>query len=127
MQIASLVEDIQRLQSSLNQIRENSATQIRLLEEQLNQKQEVILRLEARLDQQRDYDEMKRELCNLKVTAASTITTTNTDSPSSSINGVDAKDMKDNNITTNTTSNQTRDSANSKRPGKKEFIYYLDS
>lgn len=108
-QIASLVEDIQRLQTSLNQIRENSATQIRLLEEQLNQKQEVISRLEARLDSQRDYDEMKRELGNLKASAASTVTT-NTDSPSSSINGVDAKDMKDNSTTPT--------SGNSKRPGK---------
>ncbi|ODN03174.1 Homeobox protein cut-like 1 [Orchesella cincta] len=105
-----LVEDIQRLQTSLNQIRENSATQIRLLEEQLNQKQEVISRLEARLDAQRDYDEMKRELVNLKASAASTLTT-NTDSPSSSINGVDAKDMKDNNTIT---------SGNSKRPGTKK-------
>ena len=96
-QIASLVEDVQRLQTSLNQIRESSATQIRLLEEQLDQKQEVISRLESRLESQRDYEDMKRELVLLKgsVSSISNNHPSNTSSETS-INGVDnAKDAKD--------------------------------
>ena len=60
------MEDVQRLQSSLHQIRENSATQIRLLEEQLDKKQELISRLEARLESQKDYDEIQAQLLLLK-------------------------------------------------------------
>lgn len=61
-----MIEDIQRLQSTVNQIRESSAAQVRLLEEQLESKQKVISRLEAVLDAQRDYDELKREIAVLK-------------------------------------------------------------
>ena len=91
------MEDVQRLQTSLNQIRESSATQIRLLEEQLDQKQEVISRLESRLESQRDYEDMKRELVLLKgsVSSSSNNNPSNTSSETS-INGVDnAKDAKD--------------------------------
>lgn len=86
-QISSLIENVQRLQSSLNQMRESSATKIRLLEDQLEQKQDLISRLEARLDSQRDYDELKRELMLMKGSPLN----------DPSINGVDSKDTKDNN------------------------------
>ena len=61
-QISQLVQDIQRLQSSISKLQENSATQIARLEEELEQKRQHIAHLEARLDAQRDYDEVKREL-----------------------------------------------------------------
>ncbi|XP_035708595.1 homeobox protein cut isoform X3 [Folsomia candida] len=86
-EISSLIENVQRLQSSLNQMRESSATKIRLLEDQLEQKQDLISRLEARLDSQRDYDELKRELMLMKGSPLN----------DPSINGVDSKDTKDNN------------------------------
>lgn len=84
-QISSLIENVQRLQTSLNQIRDSSATKIRLLEEQLDQKQDLISRLEARLDCQRDYEELKRELLLIKGSALN----------DPSVNGVDSKDTKD--------------------------------
>ena len=56
------MQDIQRLQSSISKLQENSATQIARLEEELEQKRQHIAHLEARLDAQRDYDEVKREL-----------------------------------------------------------------
>lgn len=85
-QISSLIENVQRLQSSLNQMRESSATRIRLLEEKLEQQQDLISRLEARLDSQRDYEELKREMLLMKGSPL-------VNDPS--INGVDSKDTKD--------------------------------
>jgi len=84
-QIATLIENVQRLQTTLNQVRESSATQIRLLEEKLEQKQDMISRLEARLDSQRDYDEMKRELFVSKGSSINDPT----------INGGESKEAKD--------------------------------
>jgi homeobox protein cut-like len=57
-----LVEDVQRLQTSIAKLQETSAGQIARLEEQLEHKRQHITRLEARLDAQRDYDDVKREL-----------------------------------------------------------------
>jgi homeobox protein cut-like len=56
------VEDVQRLQTSITKLQETSAGQIARLEEQLEHKRQHITRLEARLDAQRDYDDVKREL-----------------------------------------------------------------
>ncbi|KAK6636377.1 hypothetical protein RUM43_010037 [Polyplax serrata] len=64
--ISQLVQDIQRLQSSISKLQENSATQIARLEEQLEQKRQHIAHLEARLDAQRDYEDVKRELSLLR-------------------------------------------------------------
>lgn len=82
------MESIQRLQSSLNHLRETSASQIRLLEEQLDQKQEIIARLEARLDSQRDYDEIQRELILLKGH-------TGLETSTGTVNGYETKETKD--------------------------------
>jgi len=82
------MESIQRLQSSLNHLRESSASQIRLLEEQLDQKQEIIARLEARLDSQRDYEEIQRELILLRGH-------TGTEPSSATVNGFDTKETKE--------------------------------
>ncbi|KAL1454632.1 hypothetical protein WDU94_010848 [Cyamophila willieti] len=60
--ISQLVEDVQRLQSSIGKLQETSSSQIARLEEDLDLKRQHILRLEARLEAQRDYDELKRQL-----------------------------------------------------------------
>lgn len=62
LQISQLVEDVQRLQSSIGKLQETSASQIARLEEDLDLKRQHILRLEARLEAQRDYEELKRQL-----------------------------------------------------------------
>jgi len=105
-QISCLAGNIQELQSSLREIRENSATQVRLLQEQLDSKHEQISRLEARLDAQRDYEELRRELLHLKGSSANlnnnnnnTTTSNNNISSNPSVdtcmNGLDAKDAKE--------------------------------
>uniref|UniRef100_A0A6I8SFC9 Protein CASP n=1 Tax=Xenopus tropicalis TaxID=8364 RepID=A0A6I8SFC9_XENTR len=48
-EIAQLVEDVQRLQASLTKLRENSATQISQLEQQLNTKNSSLKQLEEKL------------------------------------------------------------------------------
>jgi TolA-binding protein len=70
IKIAALMEDVQRLQATLSQTRESNASQIRLLEQQLDSKQEMITRLEAILDTQRDYEELKRQLTIIKMTSS---------------------------------------------------------
>uniref|UniRef100_A0A8C9L3P1 Protein CASP n=1 Tax=Panthera tigris altaica TaxID=74533 RepID=A0A8C9L3P1_PANTA len=58
-EIAQLVEDVQRLQASLTKLRENSASQISQLEQQLSAKNK-------KLKGQADYEEVKKELSILK-------------------------------------------------------------
>ncbi|XP_046682036.1 homeobox protein cut isoform X3 [Homalodisca vitripennis] len=65
-EISQLIEDVQRLQSSIGKLQENSANQIARLEEELEHKRQLISRLEARLDAQRDYEDLKRQLSFLK-------------------------------------------------------------
>ncbi|XP_031752623.1 protein CASP isoform X4 [Xenopus tropicalis] len=65
-EIAQLVEDVQRLQASLTKLRENSATQISQLEQQLNTKNSSLKQLEEKLKVQADYEEIKKELNILK-------------------------------------------------------------
>lgn len=62
LQISQLADDVQRLQNSVQALQEASASQIARLEEQLELKCQVIARLEARLDAQRDYEDIKREV-----------------------------------------------------------------
>lgn len=57
-----MLEDVQRLQSNMGKLQENSAKQIARLEEELENKRQHILRLEAKLDAQKDYNELKRLL-----------------------------------------------------------------
>ncbi|XP_069617416.1 protein CASP isoform X3 [Ranitomeya imitator] len=65
-EIAQLVEDVQRLQASLTKLRENSASQISQLEQQLNTKNGNLKQLEEKLKVQADYEEIKKELNILK-------------------------------------------------------------
>ncbi|XP_075421020.1 homeobox protein cut-like 1 isoform X3 [Tenrec ecaudatus] len=65
-EIAQLVEDVQRLQASLTKLRENSASQISQLEQQLSAKNSTLKQLEEKLKGQADYDEVKKELNILK-------------------------------------------------------------
>lgn len=61
-QVSQLVEEVQRLQNSISKLQESSMTQISRLEEQLEHKRQHIARLEARLEVQKDYDDLKREI-----------------------------------------------------------------
>uniref|UniRef100_A0A2K6RSG6 Protein CASP n=1 Tax=Rhinopithecus roxellana TaxID=61622 RepID=A0A2K6RSG6_RHIRO len=65
-EIAQLVEDVQRLQASLTKLRENSASQISQLEQQLSAKNNTLKQLEEKLKGQADYEEVKKELNILK-------------------------------------------------------------
>ncbi|XP_050409045.1 protein CASP isoform X3 [Patella vulgata] len=65
-EIAQLVEDVQRLQASLNKLRESTASQVSALEEELLSKTKALQVLEEKLRTQDDYEEVKRELNVLK-------------------------------------------------------------
>ncbi|XP_034027161.1 homeobox protein cut-like 2 isoform X2 [Thalassophryne amazonica] len=66
-EILRLLENIQRLQFTLQEVQETSANQILELEHQLTFKTEAIERLESKLQSQMDYEEIKTELSILKV------------------------------------------------------------
>ncbi|KAG7490905.1 homeobox protein cut-like 2 isoform X1 [Solea senegalensis] len=66
-EILRLLENIQRLQFTLQEVQETSANQILELERQLAYKTEAIERLEAKLQSQIDYEEIKTELSILRV------------------------------------------------------------
>ncbi|XP_074525864.1 homeobox protein cut-like 2 isoform X2 [Halichoeres trimaculatus] len=66
-EILHLLEKIQRLQFTLQEVQETSANQILELERQLAYKTEAIERLENKLQSQMDYEEIKTELSILKV------------------------------------------------------------
>ncbi|KAK0153850.1 Homeobox protein cut-like 2 [Merluccius polli] len=66
-EILRLLENIQQLQFTLQEVREASANQIIELERQLAYKAKAIERLEAKLQSQLDYEEIKTELSILKV------------------------------------------------------------
>lgn len=61
-QINQLLEEVQRLQGCIAKLQESSMSQITRLEDQLEQKRQHILRLETKLDSQKDYDDLKREI-----------------------------------------------------------------
>ncbi|XP_055752603.1 homeobox protein cut-like 1 [Salvelinus fontinalis] len=61
-----LVEDVQRLQASLSKLRESSSTQITQLQLQLSTKTATLKQLEEKLQEQADYEEVKKELSILK-------------------------------------------------------------
>ncbi|KAJ8916056.1 hypothetical protein NQ315_010924 [Exocentrus adspersus] len=64
--ISQLLEEVQRLQGCIAKLQESSMSQINRLEDQLEQKRQHILRLESRLDSQKDYDDLKREISILR-------------------------------------------------------------
>ncbi|XP_056127537.1 homeobox protein cut-like 1 isoform X9 [Rhinichthys klamathensis goyatoka] len=65
-EVERLAEDVQRLQASLAQLSETSTNQISQLEQQLSSKEAVLKHLEEKLQEQSDYEEIKRELGTLK-------------------------------------------------------------
>lgn len=65
-EISQLVEDVQRLQASLNKLRESTASQVLKLEEELSEKNKAFKILEERIKTQEDYEEIKRELNIMK-------------------------------------------------------------
>lgn len=66
-EISQLVEDIRKLQSAVDALKETSASQIAQLEEMLAEKSRIIQDLEDRLDRQKDYEDIRQELRNLKM------------------------------------------------------------
>ncbi|KAJ8256305.1 hypothetical protein COCON_G00184570 [Conger conger] len=65
-EIVQLVEDVQRLQASLSKLRESSANHIAQLEQQLCTRDSSLKLLEEKLQEQADYEEVKKELTILK-------------------------------------------------------------
>jgi len=65
-EIAQLVEEVQKLQSMVNKMREHNSTATARLEEALETKSRAFSLLEEKLRTQDDYDELKRELSILK-------------------------------------------------------------
>lgn len=65
-EISELVEDVQRLQATINKLRDSTATHVAKLEEELHSRNQTCRELEERLKAQEDYDEIKRELSLLK-------------------------------------------------------------
>ncbi|XP_029105269.1 homeobox protein cut-like 1 isoform X1 [Scleropages formosus] len=65
-EVVQLAEDVRRLQTSLSKLRENSASQISQLEQQLSSKASTLKQLEEKLQEQADYEEVKKELSILK-------------------------------------------------------------
>ncbi|XP_072044688.1 protein CASP-like isoform X2 [Amphiura filiformis] len=65
-EISQLVDDVQRLQASNAKLRESTAGQVQKLEEQLNQNNTAYHKLEDKIRNQNDYEEIKRELKVLK-------------------------------------------------------------
>ncbi|XP_059360232.1 homeobox protein cut-like 2 isoform X3 [Carassius carassius] len=65
-EILRLLQSIQRLQFTLQEVQDSSANQIAELERQLAYKSEAIETLEAKLQSQMDYEEIKTELSILK-------------------------------------------------------------
>uniref|UniRef100_A0A3B4AJ62 Protein CASP n=1 Tax=Periophthalmus magnuspinnatus TaxID=409849 RepID=A0A3B4AJ62_9GOBI len=63
---AQLVEDVQRLQVSLTKLRETTGSQITELEQQLSSKTAVLKELEEKLQNQADYEEVKKILKSME-------------------------------------------------------------
>ena len=61
-QISQLVEDVQRLQSTVNKLRDSGSSQVARLEEELSDKTRSLRVMEDKLKAQDDYQEVKREL-----------------------------------------------------------------
>jgi len=66
LQVQTLIEDVQKLQSTLNQLRESSTRKLSHFEEELQVRSRHIQRLEAQLEEQKDYKEIRRQLSVLK-------------------------------------------------------------
>ncbi|KAK1120509.1 hypothetical protein K0M31_012488 [Melipona bicolor] len=73
--ISQLVEEVSRLQQSLQRLQETSAQATARLEEELEARRQHINRLESKLERQRDYDDLKREINALRSVDLSQIPT----------------------------------------------------
>uniref|UniRef100_A0A3Q2SV87 Homeobox protein cut-like n=1 Tax=Fundulus heteroclitus TaxID=8078 RepID=A0A3Q2SV87_FUNHE len=71
-EILRLLENVQRLQFTLQEVQETSSNQMLELERQLAYKTEAVERLEAKLQSQMDYEEIKTELILKVMKLAST-------------------------------------------------------
>jgi homeobox protein cut-like len=65
-EIGQLIEEVQRLQATVNKLRDSGASQVARLEEELSAKNRTFRMLEDRLKTQDDYEEIRRELSILK-------------------------------------------------------------
>ncbi|KAF7701428.1 hypothetical protein HF521_002593 [Silurus meridionalis] len=65
-EVERLIEDVQKLQSSLTELTDSTANQIRDLQQQLDYKHALLQELEEKLEAQADYEEIKRELSILR-------------------------------------------------------------
>ncbi|KAJ7375021.1 intra-Golgi vesicle-mediated transport [Desmophyllum pertusum] len=65
-QISQLVSDVQHLQVTHSRLKESGANEIGRLEDQLASKTTALQQLEAKLDEQNNYEEINRELSILK-------------------------------------------------------------
>ncbi|TRY60547.1 hypothetical protein DNTS_026963 [Danionella cerebrum] len=65
-EILRLLENVQRLQFTLQEVQDSSTRQIAELQRQLSRKTEAIETLESKLQSQMDYEEIKTELSILK-------------------------------------------------------------
>lgn len=65
-EISQLVEDIKNLQASLNTMRDTSSKQIQKLEDEMKELTESMEKMENKIAQQKDYEEVKRELNIMK-------------------------------------------------------------
>ncbi|XP_043476898.1 homeobox protein cut-like isoform X10 [Leptopilina heterotoma] len=61
-EISQLVEEISRLQQSLQRLQESSAQTAARLEDELEARRQHISRLESKIEKQKDYDDLKREI-----------------------------------------------------------------
>ncbi|XP_076344577.1 homeobox protein cut-like isoform X2 [Tachypleus tridentatus] len=70
-EISQLLRDVQKLHSTINNLKETSLCQIAQLEEMVADKNETIHLLENKLTRQKDYDVMKKQLNMLKMSELS--------------------------------------------------------
>lgn len=61
-EVGQLLDDIRRLQATVEALRESSAKQISQLERLVTEKSRTIQQLEEQLERQKDYDDLKTEL-----------------------------------------------------------------
>lgn len=64
-EVAQLLDDIRRLQATVEALRESSAKQISQLERLVKEKSRTIQQLEEQLERQKDYDDLKTQLRKL--------------------------------------------------------------
>ncbi|XP_034952259.1 homeobox protein cut isoform X3 [Chelonus insularis] len=74
-EISHLLEEVSRLQGNLQRLQETSAATTARLEEELESRRQHISRLESKLERQRDYDDLKREISVLRSVDLSQIPT----------------------------------------------------